>query len=105
MGYVPGLSSGCSGPGVHAQGQTASASLGGVALARHVTLAASHGRATRQLVTAEALSAVFGTGHAVSGSSTVSHALRVGDFVVADIRKFDAGQHTRVEVVREAAVI
>lgn len=95
------------GLGVYAQRQAASASLGGTALAGHVALALIYSFAAAQLVAAEALSTVLSAGHAIPSSFAVSDALRIGDFVVANISELNTGEGTVAvaETVRVAAMV
>lgn len=95
---APGLS-------VNTQRHAASASLGGITLARHVTLALVQTGAAGQRVATEALPAILSASQAVALRRAVSRALSVGDFVVANIRKFDASENASIEVVGEAAFV
>jgi hypothetical protein len=88
---------------VHAQSQTTPTSLSSIAFARHVALCLSHGRAAVQLVSAEALAAVFCACHAESLGIAVSHTLSVGNRVLTDIGKGDASKSTIVKVVGVAS--
>jgi hypothetical protein len=65
-----------------------------IAFTLHAAEALIDGGAAPQSITTEALSPVLGTSHAVSLGFTVSYALGVGDFVVADVCECDAVQDT-----------
>ena len=93
--------------GVHAQSQTTSTSLSSIAFARHIARRLIHSRSAIHLISAEALTAIFCACHAVSLGITIGYALRVGDGMLADVGKCDAGENAvaAAKFVREATLV
>jgi len=92
------------GLGVDSQSHTATTSLSGITLARHITAASCKCCAASKLVVAEALSTVFGTSHGVTLRLAVSNALGVANLVVANVGKFDTTQDTASGILVAAIV-
>lgn len=92
--------------GVDAQGQATSTGLASVTFAGHIAFALIELGGSSEGVGAEALSAIFGTCHAVSLGIAVGDALGIGDFMVSNVGEFDASHDSAVaELVGIASIV
>ena len=90
---------------VDAQGQTTTADLAVVTLARKLASALIDLLGTNKLVAAEALSTVLSSGDAEATVGTVVNTLGAGDLLVTNVCELEASEDASLDVVTEAALV
>lgn len=91
--------------GVDRQSHAATTSLGGITFTGHAALRLGNLAGAIQLVSTEALSTILGACHGEPSSSAIGGTLGIGDLVVANVCKLDAGKNTSVSVLVATIVV